>query len=380
VTDLIQNRADLDRTARALANAPTLFVDTEFESTRSGSELCLLQVGDGTHVHLVDTLTLRDLSPLGPVFGADGVEWVLHAGLQDVELLTRALAVPAPERLFDTQVAWSLTGVEHAVSLSYLVYRVLGKRTSKPHQADDWKRRPLPRAQLRYAASDVEYLPAIRSEIGRRLESLGRAPAAYEVAREVLLPQAAVPSALDLGSFRNAWQLGAQSQAALVHLIAWYNALDVRARADAPGSKVLLSIAMRLPQNADDLARVKGVPARWAVQHGRALVAALNDAASNADEAAHAPLEPPPYATEAETRVEGWLAFARAEVAVRASVAPELALPQRWMRLLTSAILDARTVDAAPRALSGWRRDLLLDVFVRFCLENPLALGAGPAR
>lgn len=373
VTQLVQSRADLERVARDLAAARTLYVDTEFESTRAGTDLCLLQVSDGAQIVLVDPLAVRDLSPLAPVFGADDVEWVLHAGLQDVDLLTRSLGVAVPSRLFDTQVAWSLTGVEHAVSLSYVVYRVLGKRTSKPHQADDWKRRPLPRPQLRYAASDVEHLPAIRAELGRRLEALGRQSLVYDVSREVLQPEASVPTKLDLNSFRNAWQLGAKNQAALTFLIDWLNGLDEPARAHAPSTKVLLSIAMRLPERVDDLMRVKGVPARWASEHGRALLSGMNSAAAHADEATHVAIEPPPYATVEETRIEGWLAFARAEVAVAARVAPELALPQRWLRVLASAMHENKTSSAAIDALSGWRRALLTDPFHRFATEHPLA-------
>lgn len=374
VTDLVRHRADLDVAARALATARTLFIDTEFESTRAGSELCLLQVSDGARIFLVDPMALPDLSPLAEAFGRRDVEWVVHAGLQDVNLVTRALGVSAPERLFDTQVAWSLTGVEHAVSLAYLVYRVLGKRTSKPHQADDWKRRPLPRAQLRYAASDVENLPAIRRELGVRLEKLGRESIVYEASRDVVLPEPTTLAELDLGSFRNAWQLGAPNQAALVHIVEWYNALDADRRAEAPGSKVLLSIAMRMPRTLDDLIRVKGVPARWAAEHGRKLLATMADAAARANEATHTVIEPPAYATVEETRVEGWLAFARAELAVELAFAPELALPQRWMRALTDAILHTRRAEAAADVLSGWRGTLLAEALRRFCADHPLKL------
>jgi len=42
---------------------------------------------------------------------------------------------------------------------------------------------------------------------------------------------------------------------------------------------------MRLPQCVDDLMRVKGVPARWAADHGRALLSGMTSAAEHADEA-----------------------------------------------------------------------------------------------
>src|SRR5690606_32948486 len=167
---------------------------------------------------------LRDLSPLREVFVHHEVEWVLHAGLQDIELLVQALGAPAPTKIFDTQIAWALLGPEASVSLSYLKFKVLGIRAGKPHQADDWLRRPLPESQLRYAASDIEHLPAIRAELGARAEARNRLEIIYQASREVAEPSVAPDAELSLSSFRNAWQLNRRTQAALRFLIQWYNA------------------------------------------------------------------------------------------------------------------------------------------------------------
>jgi ribonuclease D len=51
-------------------------MDTEFESSRRGQLLCLIQVSTGTETFLVDAIRLRDLHPLGAVLGAAGSEWV----------------------------------------------------------------------------------------------------------------------------------------------------------------------------------------------------------------------------------------------------------------------------------------------------------------
>ena len=87
---------------------PRLYLATEFESNRSGTKLCLLQISAGTESFLVDPLRLKSLDPLGDLLADPDIEWVLHAGLQDVDLITKNLRVDPPRRLLDTQIAWGL--------------------------------------------------------------------------------------------------------------------------------------------------------------------------------------------------------------------------------------------------------------------------------
>jgi len=126
----IANVSDLAELCRALRGAEILFLDTEFESNRSGTELCLLQVSDGREVFLVDAIAIRDLTPLAAPFES-GALWVLHAGQQDVMLLGERLKLRTRPRVFDTQIAWSLSTVEHSVSLAYAQFRALGLRARR---------------------------------------------------------------------------------------------------------------------------------------------------------------------------------------------------------------------------------------------------------
>src|SRR5262245_35953325 len=128
--ELIDTQAGLERACRELGG-PSVFLDTEFESTRSGAELCLLQLSNGERIFLIDTLRLHALDPLFALL-KNAREWVLHSGLQDVGLLRSRLGLKDPPPIFDTQVCWALISAEHSVSLAYLVYRVLGVRTAKP--------------------------------------------------------------------------------------------------------------------------------------------------------------------------------------------------------------------------------------------------------
>ncbi len=372
---LVDQVSALEAAGRALRDAKRLYVDTEFESSREGTRMCLLQVrGPEGDTFLIDTLKLGSLDPLREAFTAPGTEWVLHAGMQDVHLLVDRLRIPPPPLLFDTQIAWALLGPEGSVSLAYLSFRLLGLRSSKAHQADDWTRRPLGQSLLEYAASDVAHLGELREILGQQAQALGREQIVLEASRETLSPLREPPPPIGLESFRNAWQLDPPNQAALRYIIDWYNRLSREDKERAPETKVLLSIASRLPESADALGRIKGVPRSFAERKGSAFVAELRRAAESARAEDFVPIDPAPYATFGEIRLDGWFALARAEVCATVKAAPELVMPGRILKSMHVAAVEAGRAEGALDALTGWRRALIEPAFLDFCKGKPAPL------
>ncbi len=372
---LVETPSALEAAAQALRGADTLFVDTEFESTRESTRICLLQVrASEGQTYLIDTLKLGALDPLREPFSAPDVEWVLHAGMQDVHLLVDRLRIPPPPSLFDTQIAWALLSPEGSVSLAYLCFRLLGLRSSKAHQADDWTRRPLGPSLLEYAASDVAYLGELRDQLGEKARALGREQIVRDASRETLSPLREPPPPLTLESFRNAWQLEPPNQAALRFIIDWHNGLSREDKERAPETKVLLSIASRLPESVDALARIKGVPRGFSERRGKAFVGELQRAAQAARAEDFVPIDPAPYATFEEIRLDGWLSAARAEVCATVKAAPELVMPGRILKNMHQAVALAGRGEAALDVLSGWRRALVEEAFLGFCKGKPAPL------
>jgi ribonuclease D len=350
--------------SETLQGAELLYLDTEFDSSREGTRLSLVQVSRGETVYLIDALRLTDLSPLLSAFDAPGTTWVLHAGQQDVALLTNRLGLSRPPRLFDTQIAWALVTVEHSASLAYLKYRLLGVRGEKTHQADDWRRRPLPPPQLAYAAEDVVYLPAIHRALLQRCEALGRSEAVTEATLEMLLGAPEVPGPLSIESFRNAWQLEREGQSVLRFLIGWYNGLSLEDRVSAPETKGMLAIASRRPRSMEDLASLRAVPRRTVNLHGRTLLEGIQRAVSGAGANEFTAIEPAPYGSAAEILAHGWLEAVRAEVCAALGIAPEIAFPARLTRRMRETAVAAGKVEAASAHLTGWRRQLLEHEFL----------------
>lgn len=366
----VDSQEGLERAVSALSTCPRLYLDTEFESGRGPTRLCLLQISSGKDIFLVDALKLKGLEALGQALARPGVEWVFHAGLQDLALIEERLKVRAPSRLFDTQVAYALVSAESNVALAYLRYVLLGARSGKAHQADDWLSRPLSESQLRYAASDVYDLPAITDLLLERAEAKGRSELVFEASREALEPSREPPPALTLGHFRNAWQLGPQSQAGLRFLIDWHNALSVDDKLHAPDLKTLLALAARLPESASAVGRIKGVSPGVLSRHGAHLARGLTGAAKGAQSTDFVPIEPLPYATFADIRRDAWLGLLRAEVCTALEIAPEQVFPQRLMRELKAKLQDG-SAERLSSVLHGFRKRLLTEAVDAFCERQP---------
>jgi ribonuclease D len=358
---LLATPEDLTLGLRELEGAPRYFIDTEFESSKRGKQLSLIQLSRGDDVFVIDVLALPSIAELGSVIFAPGCEWVLHAGLQDIELLLGEFERAEAPALFDTQVVWSLTGPEASVSLAFLQFRVLGVRSSKGYQSDDWMRRPLPRAQLEYAASDIVHLPALERALRQRARELGREHVIGDACRELLLPEQPGATLLTFESFRNAWQLDGAGQSALRALIEWYNGLgpsDPQVQ-----SRTLLAIASRMPGNLKELSRIKGVSPNLSRTHGAQLVSLLQRAKATAP--AGEALEPVDYASFDDFVREARLSLARAELCAELRIAPDLALPMALVRRMQQRVKAAADLRAASTELSGWRASLFGEQFVR---------------
>jgi ribonuclease D len=368
---LVDSPAGLSSAVRALEGADRLYLDTEFESSRGRCTLSLLQVSCGGPVYLVDALRLADLGPLRAVLNTTGTEWVVHAGRQDVELIVDRLGLSGRPPVVDTQVAWALLTAESAVSLAYLSFRLLGLRAPKAFQTDDWMRRPLTEPQLRYAASDVEHLRDLLAHLDREATARGRAEIVRQATSDQLWPEAEPREKLTLASFRNAWQLGAESQAALRALVDWYAAQDPESRAEGPDPRTLMAIAARLPATTAELQRLRGVPRRWASQHGEQIVLVMNEAARTAAQSEFLTLAPAPYATFFDYKLDAWLLTMRAELCEELQAAPELLLPKRLLYRLGQALVAEAAHHDLRNVISGWRAALLADAIAQYVVQHP---------
>ena len=174
--DVIATSSDVAALAKRFAGAEFLAVDTEFMREQTYySQLCLIQISDGTHAAAVDPLAPGiDLQPLWDLMADESITKVFHAANQDLEIFFKEMGkLPLP--LFDSQIAAMVLGHGDQVGYDRLVRAVLKQDIDKSSRFTDWSRRPLSARQISYALDDVIYLAEMYPKLLAQLEKKGRA-------------------------------------------------------------------------------------------------------------------------------------------------------------------------------------------------------------
>ena len=233
--------------------------DTEADSLHHYTEkVCLLQLtAFGGPSWLVDSLALRDLSPLAPILADASVLKVVHGGDNDVTSMRRDFGFTF-RTMFDTSIAARLLG-DTEVGLQALVRNELGVELSKGSQKDDWSKRPLTPKQEAYALADVTYLMELAARFTERLAEAGRTEWAREefAALASLQPTDKRTGADEFRRIKGSAKLSPRKQAVLRELYVWRE--QRASAADRPpfkivGPEVLLALAEKPAPTIDDVA------------------------------------------------------------------------------------------------------------------------------
>lgn len=294
----VDDYAQFLHVCRELERADRIAIDTEADSMHHYPErVCLVQVATPQSTYLLDSLALRDLTPLGPALSGRGSLKLLHGADYDIRGLNRDWGLTFAN-LFDTHVAGRFLGLER-VGLAALLLELLGVDIPKDRriQRADWSKRPLDNEALQYAAADVCHLFKLHDILAERLQAMGR-PAWVEEECERLAdvrhtPQDLVATVLSLQESR---KMDSRQRALLLALYR-YREEEAR-RLDRPPSHVLPPKALA-EIAANPLARLEShesLTPRQAQRFGKGIRAAVA-AGQNAP-----PLERPPPTSPARGR------------------------------------------------------------------------------
>ncbi|HEX6590249.1 MAG TPA: ribonuclease D [Longimicrobiales bacterium] len=269
----------LEEVGRAAASAGMIAADTEAAGYhRYRDTVCLLQVSTRERTWVVDTLELRDLSPLVEPLADEGIEVVFHDADYDLRLLHRDFGVEV-RGLFDTKIAAELLG-EPGLGLASLLERHVGLTIPKKYQRADWAKRPLPADMLEYAAEDTRHLARLRDAMRAELEAKGRLHWAEEEFR--LRERTLWEDVPEEDTFRvkGSRDLNRRQLGALRELYEWREALaEERDQASfrVMSNNELVLVARALPRTRADLVAAglsEGNARRW----GRELLDAVRRA------------------------------------------------------------------------------------------------------
>lgn len=171
----ISEQSDWDSVAEELADSPRLALDTERNGRYAYRErICLIQISDGEQTILLDPLSVGDLTSLGGILDDPDVVKALHGSEEDIRFFDRDFGFTL-SNLFDTGMAARFLGVSRP-NLGAVLEEFCGVAIPKDRkmQMSHWGLRPLSRAALDYAASDVHHLLTLVDELDYHLAKTGR--------------------------------------------------------------------------------------------------------------------------------------------------------------------------------------------------------------
>jgi ribonuclease D len=286
---------------------------------------------------------------------------VAFAARQEL-LFCRQFAGRLPEMIFDPQLAAGLVGFGYPISHTNLVRSLFETQLAGSEAYTDWRRRPLNKQQLTYAADDVRFLLPGRQMLLERADSMGRVEWLQGEFR-ALAAQAEEPDR------REEWwrapgasRMKPRQRAVLRELWNWR---DRRARAvNLPPRRVmrddlLVEIARRSPRNASELYALRGMD-RPALRKAEADLIDAVQTGMNMPESdlpkpgpARGPEDPPQVAILGQL-----LGVLTNNVAGELQVAPTLLATVADLQEFVRWHLGL-SEGAPPEVLQGWRGEVL---------------------
>lgn len=259
----VDRQDEFEQLIQRWSDSDEIALDTEFHREKTYyPRLALLQVGWADEVALIDPIKV-DLAPLSKLFSSS-VLVVLHAGIQDLEILSRVVG-SVPAKIFDTQLAAGFIGYSNP-SLSLLSERILGIALPKGDRLTDWTKRPLSQSQLRYAASDVSNLIELKHVIEQELVRMDRLEWALDESRILLeKDRSQVPVERAWWKIRECKHLKGDSRKVAQTLAAWRE--ERAAKLDIPPRYVIPDLAIAvisqdMPNSVARLGTLRGVEHR----------------------------------------------------------------------------------------------------------------------
>ncbi len=363
---VVNDAQSLDLLCKELKGASWLAVDTEFEREKTYfPELCLVQLSDGKNVAIIDPLGIDNLSPLKELLYADSITKIFHAARQDLEIFY-FLWGSLPANIFDTQIAAPLLGYDEQAGYAKLVQNMLGVSLEKAHTRTNWKKRPLSKDQLQYAADDVIYLAKLYPLMRDSLENTGRKdwlgaeldklsdPTLYQLDPEQYIKR-----------IKNTRKLNPNKRKLLKMLVEWRE--EVAKEENKPRNwilrdEALLDIASLSPREKSSLASLKALKNVNVERYSESILQVCRSSHAAPAETSDAKHGERTLSAE-DKAVRDALSVIVNVIAAQNQLNPKILAPQKELEKFilkeTSCVLT-----------TGWRKELLEDALTQFIQGN----------
>ncbi|PQO34164.1 ribonuclease D [Bremerella cremea] len=374
----VRHDRDLQDLCQQLASDQYIFFDTEFISEDVYlPDLCLIQVASRSGLSVIDPKGMLDLTPFWDLITSDNVTVVAHAAREEFLFCFRATG-KWPTRLFDTQVAAGLIGMEFPVSLGNLITRLMGERLPKGETRTNWRGRPLSKQQIEYALNDVIFLDNIYQQLVAEIEKLGRTE--WMVAEMNRFQQAWEDYSTRPG-WRSVSGIGNLNRRSLAIVRELWNWRDHHARAqNVPPRRVLrddlvVELAKRKSSKVSQIKALRGMNRRDLDPYIQDLADCVREALELPDD--ECPVNQRGNANSQYTVVGQFLTAALGSICREARIAPSLACTVQDVRDLVAYHLDGAG-DLPPLA-KGWRAEVIGQT-IEDLLDGSLVVRIGDPR
>jgi ribonuclease D len=279
LTETDAARAALD----ALQQESIVGLDTEtfWESSANHSRVSLVQIAPRAgEVLVIDALTV-EIELLRPLIESPDVLMAAHNARFDERMLMSAGLHPAS---FVDTLRLARTALRlPSYSLAAVSAHLLGLELDKSFQKSNWRRRPLTRAQLRYAAMDAQVVLEVYDQLHGMLAEQGRLDEALRAA--TLAPMTGEPTATArkrrAAPAVPARPLTNEEQRTLTSLKKWRLSKSLEMRKPAYmvcSNQTLEHLAMERPMTLAALLNIHGLGESRVERFGEELLAVLHQA------------------------------------------------------------------------------------------------------
>lgn len=268
----------------AMLREPVVGLDTEtyWDPKTNLSHVSLVQVAPREGDVIVADVLSAGVEPLRPLVESPEVRMVAHNASFDMGVLRGAglKAYGLVDTLRMSRMALSLD----SHSLASVSEHLLGLPLDKSLQRSNWRRRPLTRAQVEYAALDARICLLVYEELSRVLGEQGRLEAALRASavepREAA-PEESKPARRRKAQPRPPVVLTPEEKAVVARLKRWRmdraNSQHVPAYMVCP-DRTLEQLAREMPETLEALANVYGLGESKISKFGEELLKALREA------------------------------------------------------------------------------------------------------
>ncbi|RCS56021.1 ribonuclease D [Bremerella cremea] len=374
----VRHDRDLQDLCQQLASDEYIYFDTEFISEDVYlPDLCLIQVASRSGLSVIDPKGMLDLTPFWDLITSEHVTVVAHAAREEFLFCFRATG-KWPTRLFDTQVAAGLIGMEFPVSLGNLITRLMGERLPKGETRTNWRGRPLSKQQIEYALNDVIFLDSIYQQLVAEIEKLGRTE--WMVAEMNRFQQAWEDYSTRPGwrSVSGIGNLNRRSLAIVRELWTWR---DHHARSqNVPPRRVLrddlvVELSKRKSSNISQIKALRGMNRRDLDPYIQDLADCVRTALELPDD--QCPVNQRGNANSQYTVLGQFLTAALGSICREARIAPSLACTVQDVRDLVAYHLDGS--GEVPPLAKGWRAEVIGQT-IEDLLDGSLVVRIGDPR